>query len=110
MRDFPDTEDRFQSVIFWELYNDLERHFEGFLEYVPYVPENERGLTVSEHRLNLENHSSKSENQQKDSRHNTTTKPDQKNVRTRFKHLKNHRTSSNKYSRLLGNSKYKRKL
>lgn len=33
--------DKFENGVFWELYKDLERQFENFLEYVPYVPENE---------------------------------------------------------------------
>lgn len=34
-------EDKFENGIFWELYNDLERQFEIFLEYVPYLDGNE---------------------------------------------------------------------
>jgi len=33
--------DNFEKGIFWELYKDLERQFENFLEYVPYLEENE---------------------------------------------------------------------
>ena len=33
--------DNFEKGIFWELYLDLERQFLDFLEYVPYLPENE---------------------------------------------------------------------
>ena len=33
--------DNFESGIFWELYKDLERGFQDFLEYVPYLPGNE---------------------------------------------------------------------
>lgn len=33
--------DKFGSGIFWELYKDLERQFQNFLEYVPYIDENE---------------------------------------------------------------------
>jgi len=35
------TEDNFEKGIFWELYQDLERQFQSFLEYVPYLPGNE---------------------------------------------------------------------
>lgn len=35
------TEDKFEMGIFWELYKDLERQFENFLEYVPYLEQNE---------------------------------------------------------------------
>lgn len=35
------TKDNFEKGIFWELYLDLERQFQNFLEYVPYLPENE---------------------------------------------------------------------
>jgi len=31
----------FENGIFWELYSDLERQFQNFLEYVPYLPRNE---------------------------------------------------------------------
>jgi hypothetical protein len=34
-------EDNFENGNFWELYRDLERQFENFLEYVPYLKENE---------------------------------------------------------------------
>jgi len=34
-------EDNFEKGIFWELYKDLERQFQNFLEYVPYLPGNE---------------------------------------------------------------------
>lgn len=34
--------DNFEKGIFWELYKDLERQFQDFLEYVPYLPGNER--------------------------------------------------------------------
>jgi len=33
--------DNFEKGIFWELYLDLERQFQNFLEYVPYLPGNE---------------------------------------------------------------------
>lgn len=33
--------DNFENGIFWELYLDLERQFQSFLEYVPYLAENE---------------------------------------------------------------------
>jgi hypothetical protein len=33
--------DNFENGFFWELYNDLERQFQNFLEYVPYLPGNE---------------------------------------------------------------------
>jgi len=33
--------DNFKNGVFWELYNDLERQFQSFLEYVPYLPGNE---------------------------------------------------------------------
>ncbi|TRZ48416.1 MAG: hypothetical protein D4S01_10365 [Dehalococcoidia bacterium] len=33
--------DNFENEIFWELYKDLERQFENFLEYVPYLEGNE---------------------------------------------------------------------
>lgn len=33
-------EDKFENGIFWELYKDLERQFQNFLEYVPYFDEN----------------------------------------------------------------------
>lgn len=32
--------DKFGNGIFWELYKDLERQFQNFLEYVPYLDEN----------------------------------------------------------------------
>ena len=32
--------DNFENGLFLELYNDLERQFESFLEYVPYLDEN----------------------------------------------------------------------
>ena len=35
------TGDNFAKGIFWELYKDLERLFQDFLEYVPYLPGNE---------------------------------------------------------------------
>jgi len=35
------VEDSFESGYLWELYMDLERQFENFLEYVPYIDENE---------------------------------------------------------------------
>jgi len=35
------TEDNFERGIFWGLYKDLERQFQDFLEYVPYLPGNE---------------------------------------------------------------------
>jgi len=35
------TKDNFEEGIFWELYLDLERQFENFLEYVPYMEGNE---------------------------------------------------------------------
>lgn len=43
--------DKFEQGIFWELYKDLERQFEGFLEYVPYLEQNEN--TYSFKLLNL---------------------------------------------------------
>lgn len=43
--------DRFGNGFFWELYMDLERQFQSFLEYVPYLPENEK--TYSFKLLNL---------------------------------------------------------
>jgi len=43
--------DNFENGIFWELYSDLERQFQNFLEYVPYLPENEK--TISFKLLNL---------------------------------------------------------
>ena len=36
-----ETEDNFTKGIFWELYKDLERQFQSFLEYIPYLPGNE---------------------------------------------------------------------
>jgi len=36
-----ETQDNFEKGIFWELYLDLERQFQNFLEYVPYLPGNE---------------------------------------------------------------------
>ena len=33
--------DKFGNGIFWGLYKDLERQFQNFLEYVPYIDENE---------------------------------------------------------------------
>ena len=33
--------DKFGNGIFWELYNDLERQFQNFLEYVPFLGGNE---------------------------------------------------------------------
>lgn len=33
--------DNFENGVFWELYNDLERQFQSFLEYIPYLPGNE---------------------------------------------------------------------
>jgi hypothetical protein len=33
--------DNFKTGVFWELYKDLERQFENFLEYVPYLEGNE---------------------------------------------------------------------
>ena len=35
------VEDSFESGYLWELYMDLERQFENFLEYVPYIDGNE---------------------------------------------------------------------
>lgn len=35
------TKDNFENGVFWEFYNDLERQFENFLEYVPYLSGNE---------------------------------------------------------------------
>jgi hypothetical protein len=37
----PVSKDEFMSGIFWELYNDLERQFQDFLGYVPYLEGNE---------------------------------------------------------------------
>lgn len=34
-------QNNFESGIFWKLYLDLERQFQDFLEYVPYLPGNE---------------------------------------------------------------------
>jgi len=45
------TRDKFEEGIFWELYLDLERQFENFLEYVPYMEGNEN--TYSFRLLNL---------------------------------------------------------
>lgn len=36
-----ETKDNFEKGIFWELYKDLERQFQDFLEYVPYLLGNE---------------------------------------------------------------------
>jgi len=36
------TKDNFENGVFWELYNDLERQLQNFLEYVPYLPGNEQ--------------------------------------------------------------------
>jgi len=41
-----ETEDNFTKGIFWELYKDLERQFQDFLEYVPYLPGNEAVYSV----------------------------------------------------------------
>jgi len=46
-----ETKDNFENGIFWELYLDLERQFQNFLEYVPYLPDNEK--TYSFKLLNL---------------------------------------------------------
>ena len=35
------TSDNFETGYFWELYNDLERQFRNFLEYVPFLKGNE---------------------------------------------------------------------
>lgn len=35
------AQDSFENGFFWELYLDLERQFRNFLEYVPYLQENE---------------------------------------------------------------------
>jgi len=43
--------DNFEKGIFWELYGDLERQFENFLDYVPYLEANEN--TYSFKLLNL---------------------------------------------------------
>ena len=45
------TTDNFENGYFWELYRDLERQFENFLEYVPYLEGNEQ--TYSFKLLNL---------------------------------------------------------
>jgi len=45
------TKDNFENGYFWELYRDLERQFENFLEYVPYLEGNEQ--TYSFKLLNL---------------------------------------------------------
>jgi len=45
------VEDKFENGIFWELYKDLERQFQTFLEYVPYLEGNEK--TYSFKLLNL---------------------------------------------------------
>ena len=34
--------DKFETGLFWELYKDLERQFQNFLVYVPYLKGNER--------------------------------------------------------------------
>jgi hypothetical protein len=44
-------EDSFCNGCFWELYRDLEHQFRSFLEYVPYLPGNEK--TYSFKLLNL---------------------------------------------------------
>lgn len=44
-------QDNFESGILWELYKDLERQFESFLEYVPFWEDNEK--TYSFKLLNL---------------------------------------------------------
>jgi len=36
-----EIKDNFERGIFWELYKDLERQFQSFLEYVPYLEGNE---------------------------------------------------------------------
>jgi hypothetical protein len=36
------SEDNFENGIFWEIYIDLERQLEDFLEYVPYLSGNEK--------------------------------------------------------------------
>ena len=36
--------DNFETGIFWELYKDLERQFENYLEYVPYLKDISGGL------------------------------------------------------------------
>lgn len=36
------AKDNFENGIFWELYKDLERQFQNFLDYVPYLPGNEK--------------------------------------------------------------------
>jgi len=36
------AKDNFENGIFWELYKDLERQFQNFLDYVPYLPRNEK--------------------------------------------------------------------
>lgn len=41
MNDFR-ARDNFENGIFWELYKDLERQFQNFLEYVPYLKGNEK--------------------------------------------------------------------
>jgi hypothetical protein len=46
-----ETKDNFEKGIFWELYLDLERQFQSFLEYVPYLEGNER--TYSYKLLNM---------------------------------------------------------
>jgi len=43
--------DSFENGIFWELYQDLERQFQNFLEYVPYLEENKQ--VISPKLLNL---------------------------------------------------------
>jgi len=45
------VEDNFQRGTFWDLYLDLERQFENFLEYVPYMKGNEQ--TYSYKLLNM---------------------------------------------------------
>lgn len=36
--------DNFETGIFWELYKDLERQFENYLEYVPYLKDTPGGI------------------------------------------------------------------
>jgi len=40
-RELGKLKDSFETGLFWELYTDLERHFQNILEYIPYLPGNE---------------------------------------------------------------------
>lgn len=41
----PVVDDKFENGYFWELYLDLERQFQSFLEYVPYLDGNENAYS-----------------------------------------------------------------